>query len=56
MPTRRVTIPPMRRVTTMAQPLAFMRMLRIGDIGDGTTVDGSERSDSLVIFRARLIT
>jgi hypothetical protein len=30
-----------------------MPMLRIGDTGGGTTVDESERSESLAIFRAR---
>ena len=39
---RRVTGPSTRRVTTIAQPLAFMPMLRIGDTGGGTTVDESE--------------
>ena len=38
-------------VTAMAQPLACMPMLRIGDTGGGTIVDESERFQSLVIFR-----
>jgi hypothetical protein len=47
--TRRATATATHRVTATATPLAFMRMLRIGDTGGGTSVDERERSESLVL-------
>ena len=51
--THRVTATATHRLTATATPVAFMPMLRIGNTGGGTTVDESERSNSLAIFRAR---